>query len=187
MKLNSFWTQLAACAALSVAASAAHADTCNFVLTGFAVASTSSFPGTTDGATPASAGGASWQADCSPAVPKLSSGNWFVLEPVAVDFFGNPYPHVSLTFYNGTAGGGLALNNADDNGYEWAFAGGAQLYTGTEAVPAFTLGTYQLADYRSPGTYTLTISAVPEPATLALMLGGLGLVGFTASRRRAAD
>ena len=34
-------------------------------------------------------------------------------------------------------------------------------------------------------TYTLHIAtAVPEPATYALMLGGLGLVGFMASRRR---
>jgi ABC-type proline/glycine betaine transport system substrate-binding protein len=30
------------------------------------------------------------------------------------------------------------------------------------------------------------VSAVPEPATLALMLGGLGLVGFMASRRKTA-
>ena len=33
--------------------------------------------------------------------------------------------------------------------------------------------------------YTLnTVSAVPEPSTIALMLGGLGLVGFMAARRR---
>ena len=33
---------------------------------------------------------------------------------------------------------------------------------------------------------TVAVSAVPEPATLALMLGGLGLVGFMASRRKQA-
>lgn len=36
-------------------------------------------------------------------------------------------------------------------------------------------------------TYNFTsgpVSAVPEPATLGLMLGGLGMVGFMASRRR---
>ncbi len=30
---------------------------------------------------------------------------------------------------------------------------------------------------------TLNVSAVPEPATLALMLGGLGILGFVARRR----
>ena len=32
----------------------------------------------------------------------------------------------------------------------------------------------------------LSVSAVPEPATTALMLGGLGLVGWAARRRAAA-
>ena len=39
-------------------------------------------------------------------------------------------------------------------------------------------------EYRGWGSYTLTISAVPEPSTYALMLGGLGLVGFMAARRK---
>ena len=37
------------------------------------------------------------------------------------------------------------------------------------------------------GSYSITeiqVSAVPEPSTYALMLGGLGLVGFMATRRR---
>jgi hypothetical protein len=39
----------------------------------------------------------------------------------------------------------------------------------------------------SKGTYagTITASAVPEPETYALMLAGLGIVGFVASRRKA--
>ena len=35
-----------------------------------------------------------------------------------------------------------------------------------------------------PNTTAFTISAVPEPETYALMLAGLGFVGFQISRRR---
>ena len=36
------------------------------------------------------------------------------------------------------------------------------------------------------GTYEVTVSAVPEPSVLALMFGGLGLVGLMARRSRKA-
>jgi hypothetical protein len=41
----------------------------------------------------------------------------------------------------------------------------------------------------SGGFYALasSVTAVPEPATLALMLAGLGIVGFKASRRKIED
>jgi len=32
--------------------------------------------------------------------------------------------------------------------------------------------------------FTYSVSAVPEPSVLALMLGGLGFVGFMAARSR---
>ena len=34
------------------------------------------------------------------------------------------------------------------------------------------------------GTYDLTISAVPEASTVAMLLSGLGIVGFASRRRR---
>lgn len=49
-----------------------------------------------------------------------------------------------------------------------------------------TSGSASLAQQAWSQTQNLTItSAVPEPSTIALMLGGLGLVGFMAARRQA--
>ena len=74
--------------------------------------------------------------------------------------------------------------------------GGAKVFTGSVLTPAFTPGTYvyPAADLTQipplfPSTYpigqeTLTISAVPEPATWATMLLGFGAIGF-AMRRKA--
>jgi hypothetical protein len=45
-------------------------------------------------------------------------------------------------------------------------------------------GTYTLGSATGSGTFTIT--AVPEPATWALMIGGFGLIGAVARRRRGA-
>ncbi|GAO38180.1 hypothetical protein SCH01S_09_00270 [Sphingomonas changbaiensis NBRC 104936] len=45
-------------------------------------------------------------------------------------------------------------------------------------------GTYTLGAATGSGTFTIT--AVPEPATWALMIGGFGLIGAAARRRRTA-
>ena len=45
----------------------------------------------------------------------------------------------------------------------------------------FTPKTFTLSEIQVTGTL---VSAVPEPSTYALMLGGLGLIGFMAARRR---
>ena len=54
-------------------------------------------------------------------------------------------------------------------------------------VSRLSLGSFSLAGYGSSGeAYTLTITdpaAVPEPASLALLLAGLGLVAGLARRR----
>lgn len=71
---------------------------------------------------------------------------------------------------------------------------GPALFTGTNASPLFTPGTYQLSSIVS-GRSTLTIAevtdgggmglAVPEPASWALMIAGFGLVGASLRNRRA--
>ncbi len=61
----------------------------------------------------------------------------------------------------------------------------------TVGVNQITLSNFGFVAY-SPKTFTLSeiqvsgtlVSAVPEPSTYALMLGGLGLIGFMARRRR---
>ena len=74
---------------------------------------------------------------------------------------------------------------------------GEQLFTGTTANPIFRIGTFDLStrsrtfttDPITPVDFRIRISqvvsAVPEPATWATMIGGFGLVG-AALRRRAA-
>lgn len=60
--------------------------------------------------------------------------------------------------------------------YTFEFGGGSQLTHGTDASSYF----YALAV--SPGD--IVAAPIPEPETYALMLAGLGLVGFAARRQR---
>ena len=89
-------------------------------------------------------------------------------------------------FYNGSIGGGVEIDDLY-GGSTLLSTDGPQLYTGSEDAPTFTVGSFALTEYQGTGNYTLTItniSAVPEPATIAMLLGGLGIVGFTARRRQ---
>jgi hypothetical protein len=52
----------------------------------------------------------------------------------------------------------------------------------SSGIASATLSTTSTGDYIFVDNFT--VSAVPEPSTYALMLGGLGLVGFMAARRR---
>ena len=83
----------------------------------------------------------------------------------------------------------LAININKKNGSAFDFVPGAAS-SGTNPVGPLTLtaGTYQIVFKRASDaafTGAFTVAAVPEPETYALMLAGLGLIGFTARRRQA--
>ena len=105
-------------------------------------------------------------------------------------------PVTNGTFSFGPAGGPLTSGSFSDvSFYNAAFSGplgpggfqsgivgdfGQQIYSGAEASPLFTPGTYSLA------FGTLTVTAVPEPLTWTLMLLGFSSLGGALRRRRMA-
>jgi len=63
----------------------------------------------------------------------------------------------------GDSNGVLAVNNVDAGSYYWAVAGDA---IGTKG-----------------GVYLFSVNTIPEPETYAMMLAGLGMLGFMGKRR----
>ena len=136
---------------------------------------------------------ASWTLE-STVVPNESGPDvGFLLYDVEGNFPGASEDVVDLTFFNAALGGGLEIDDFYGDTI-LALASGPQLYTGSEDLPTFLLGTFTLTDVEDGSAYTLTVTDasvvppttdVPEPASGALLVGGLGLLYASRKRRQA--
>jgi hypothetical protein len=124
--------------------------------------------------------------DSTPVPDFFQDGYLFAIYGVP-GFPGASSQHADIGFFNaaGTAGAaGLLI--VDSGGFDYLLdAIGPQLYTGPESAPTFHKGSYALTGLSTPGDFTLTISAIPEPASWALMIIGFGLAGTAMRPRRA--
>ena len=77
-------------------------------------------------------------------------------------------------------GGGITTAPVDYHPYAFDTP---QLYSGQESNPKFGSSSYDLTNDETGQEDRLTISAAPEPATWAVMLLGVGLVGARLRRR----
>lgn len=131
---------------------------------------------------------AQWQMDTESVPDEYATTLGTIFWDVAGNFPGSSGNIADIAFFNGGFGGGLSIYDYAGDVY-LLIADGLQVYAGTEIAPVFGPGTFELTEYEGPGRYVLTVSelaeaAVPEPATGALLLGGLALL--YASRKRKA-
>ncbi|MGK6323465.1 PEPxxWA-CTERM sorting domain-containing protein [Sphingomonas sp. DT-51] len=91
-----------------------------------------------------------------------------------------------VSFFTTNALGGFLAQGA---GRYYTSTTGSQLFSGTMRNPIFTPSTFALKGYFGDSGGVLTISAatpaaVPEPATWAMMILGMGAVGYAMRRRQ---
>ena len=134
---------------------------------------------------------ASWQMDSTIEPDAAVEGIGFVKFGVEGSFPGTLLGLADLYFYNAEQNGGFEIYDFY-NDFTLVVVDGPQLYSGSELMPTFLLGTFNLVDSGGGlGSYTLTVTDldagpvdVPEPATAAMLIGGLGLLAAARKRRR---
>jgi hypothetical protein len=103
--------------------------------------------------------------------------------------FGTKNYVASIDFYTDALGGGFNIDdyyNRTDPDVERPILNvtGASLISGPTSAPTFVAGSYILTNKNNAGErYSLLISAIPEPASWAMMLVGFGAIGVTMRRR----
>lgn len=114
----------------------------------------------------------SWNQSLAPTPISSSAGQYTVVG--IYNGIGEAFGYNYAYWYPGSNFGGLVVGGP----LSLINTSGPQSYSGGETAPVFVPGSYVESD---GSIVTIT---VPEPATWAMMLLGLGVIGFTASRRR---
>ena len=116
--------------------------------------------------------------------PFFSNVARFLADPITDNTSFTPF---EVSFFRGQYGGGIHFTDqigqpySDGNG-PLGYSG-QQLFSGTTFSPELLTGTFELTDGNGH-TATLTVSAVPEPSTWAMMILGFTGIGFIAYRRK---
>lgn len=103
--------------------------------------------------------------------------------------WGSPDAYNDVAFFDGASllarlSGTDAFGAARANGFQGAVQGGQYFNFFAGAGHQITSVVFRSAGNAFETDNHATIAAVPEPQTYAMLLGGLGVVGFVARRRR---
>lgn len=124
---------------------------------------------------------AQWTLDSNVVPDAGQNGVGFVIYDVSGNLPGAILGVADIYFWNGAIGGGVEIDDYY-GGTALVSTDGPQLYSGSESVPVFKTGTFTLVQYQGSGSYSLTVTAVPEPETYAMLLAGLGMIGIVVRR-----